>query len=58
MNYDPNIWIGIAIIFLTTFLNVGITLVAFKVLHHVFEWEDAWERPMRRAQFRNDHNID
>jgi len=41
---DPNIFVGIAVVFLSAMLNVGAVLVGMKVLHHVFDWEDKWER--------------
>lgn len=41
---DSTIWIGIAVGFLDVVLTVGTVLVALKLLHHAFEWEDAWER--------------
>jgi len=50
---DPNIFIGIAVLFLQTVLTVGGLLIVLKILHHVFEWEDAYERKYNPRYYFN-----
>jgi len=51
---DPNIFIGVAVLFGTNLLTAGLLLVALKTLWWVFEWEDAWERKhMTKEEYYN-----
>jgi len=52
---DTNIFIGIAVLFLTQILTVGALLTVLKLLHWVFAYDDRLTMQYRQDKFKREN---